>query len=120
MNNPTMFQRAEAAVVFISAAFAYFYSGFGLLYFILLLFIFDLFMIGYLVNSYVGALLYNVGHSLIIPALLISAYLLNGSSIILGLSLLWIAHIGLDRALGYGLKYGSSFKRTHLGEIGKK
>jgi hypothetical protein len=34
------------------------------------------------------------------------------------LALIWLAHIGIDRALGYGLKYASGFGFTHLGRIG--
>jgi hypothetical protein len=37
----------------------------------------------------------------------------------LSLATIWIAHIGFDRALGYGLKYGSGFTHTHLGRIGR-
>ncbi len=35
------------------------------------------------------------------------------------ISLIWLAHIGIDRALGYGLKYADGFGFTHLGRIGK-
>jgi hypothetical protein len=37
----------------------------------------------------------------------------------LSLGLIWCAHIGLDRAIGYGLKYGASFGHTRLGRIGR-
>jgi hypothetical protein len=33
-------------------------------------------------------------------------------------ALIWLAHIGFDRALGYGLKYKAGFGFTHLGRIG--
>jgi hypothetical protein len=38
---------------------------------------------------------------------------------ILLIAMIWLAHIGFDRALGYGLKYASGFGFTHLGRIGK-
>ncbi|MDD9911252.1 MAG: DUF4260 family protein, partial [Ahrensia sp.] len=37
----------------------------------------------------------------------------------LAIALIWAAHISGDRALGYGLKYESNFKHTHLGKIGR-
>jgi hypothetical protein len=31
-----------------------------------------------------------------------------------------LAHVGMDRAVGYGLKYPTAFGRTHLGVVGRK
>ena len=45
---------------------------------------------------------------------------LSGTELIVGLALIWIAHIGMDRLLGYGLKYPSGFRDTHLGAIGRR
>ncbi|HEY1063784.1 MAG TPA: DUF4260 domain-containing protein [Candidatus Saccharimonadales bacterium] len=120
MNKTITIQRLEAGAVFITATFIYVYNDLSLIYFLLLLFVFDLFMVGYFVSSRVGALVYNVGHSFIIPTLLTGLYVLNESDVILGLACLWFAHIGLDRALGYGLKHDSGFAHTHLGKIGKQ
>jgi hypothetical protein len=33
------------------------------------------------------------------------------------MALIWLAHIGMDRMLGYGLKYSGGFKDTHLGRL---
>ena len=41
------------------------------------------------------------------------------SPLVLSLAMIWLAHIGIDRALGYGLKYQTGFAFTHLGRIGK-
>jgi len=41
-----------------------------------------------------------------------------GNAAMLPIALIWFAHIGIDRALGYGLKYTSGFKDTHLGRLG--
>lgn len=80
----------------------------------------DIFMVGYLIDSKTGAYVYNIGHSIITPlAFGIIGYLLN-IELIIALSLIWLAHIGMDRAFGYGLKMESGFKDTHLGRIGKK
>ena len=66
------------------------------------------------------AIAYNITHSLIGPGLLLlAALLLPGAAAALPVTLIWIAHIGIDRALGYGLKYGAGFGFTHLGRIGR-
>ena len=81
--------------------------------------VFDLSAVGYLVNKKVGALLYNLGHSLIGPTLLVALYIANTSQAILFIALIWLFHIFVDRALGYGLKHTKGFEHTHLGPIGK-
>jgi len=84
-----------------------------------LLLIPDLSMLGYLFNPRVGAVSYNVVHSYFLPlALAAIAVLLNRTDDIRYL-LIWTAHIGLDRFLGYGLKYPTAFGDTHLGMLGR-
>jgi len=71
-------------------------------------------MIGYAVNVRLGAITCNVVHTNVGP-LLLAAYafgLFHQTS--LNISVIWIGHVGLDRMLGYGLKYPTSFKDTHL------
>jgi hypothetical protein len=41
------------------------------------------------------------------------------SPLVLSIAMIWMAHIGIDRALGYGLKYSAGFTFTHLGRIGR-
>lgn len=77
-------------------------------------------MVGYLVDKKVGAYIYNIGHSLIIPLILMVLGVAVEHRILVGLSLVWFAHIGLDRGLGYGLKSTTGFNETHLGHIGKQ
>jgi hypothetical protein len=74
-------------------------------------------MLGYLVDTKVGSVSYNVVHTYILPVILFGYS--NFYSYFLGieLSLIWIAHIGLDRFFGYGLKYPPKFKDTHLGRV---
>lgn len=74
----------------------------------------DLGMLGYLAGVRVGALTYNLTHMLSQPLLLGLASLLTGSATGLAVALVWAAHIGMDRALGYGLKYPTNFRDTHL------
>lgn len=117
MNLPILFQRIEGVALFGAATFIYFDNNFSWLFYILLLFVFDISMVGYFANARLGAWLYNIGHSLVIPSFLVAIYLFVLSDVLLGLICLWFAHIGFDRALGYGLKFPSGFKRTHLGEL---
>lgn len=90
-------------------------------YWIPILFItFDISMVGYTVNNRVGAIIYNIGHSLVGPALLMTFYIMTESQPALFITLLWLFHIFIDRALGYGLKHEAGFQHTHLGPIGKR
>lgn len=78
----------------------------------------DISMAGYARNPRFGALVYNIGHTFSLPfALAVAAFVAAAATPYLA-ALLWIAHIGIDRALGYGLKLPSGFTDTHLGRIG--
>ena len=73
---------------------------------------------GWLSHQYkIGALFYNMGHSFVLPAMIMAIGLLTTTPILLMAALIWLAHIFLDRALGYGLKYDDAFKKTHLQQI---
>jgi hypothetical protein len=80
----------------------------------------DLSMLGYLVSPCWGARSYNTVHSYVLPAVLgLSGYLLHADAL-LPIALIWANHIGVDRLLGYGLKYSNGFGWTHLGLLGKR
>jgi len=79
----------------------------------------DLSMLGYLAGRRVGAIAYNSAHSYLGPALLGAAGLALSAPLPTQLALIWAAHIGFDRALGYGLKYPTAFGHTHLGPAGR-
>jgi Domain of unknown function (DUF4260) len=81
----------------------------------------DLSMLGYLGGPKIGAAIYNAVHSWITVAALFFLvwYGFGESGFALSLPFILAAHIGIDRALGYGLKHASGFKDTHLGTIGK-
>lgn len=74
----------------------------------------DLAMVGYLGGSRVGSLSYNVAHTYTLPIALGGIAWWSDVRIALLVALIWAAHIGADRLAGYGLKYGSGFKDTHL------
>ena len=71
-------------------------------------------MLGYVVNVRLGSLTYNAVHTYLGPLLLAAYGFGLGHQTLLWLSFIWIAHIGFDRMLGYGLKYPTRFKDTHL------
>lgn len=79
----------------------------------------DVSFTGYLFGPKVDALAYNAAHSYVGPLLCACAAAATGFQIYSVATLIWSAHIGFDRALGYGLKYSQGFGFTHLGLIGR-
>ena len=79
----------------------------------------DLSFIGYLAGPRSGAITYNAVHTYIPPLALAFAGFALASPLVLSVALIWLAHIGIDRALGFGLKYPTGFRVTHLGRIGR-
>lgn len=111
-------QRLEGLALLAVSVLAYARFGEGWLLFAVLFLIPDLSFLGYLAGPRLGAWAYNLAHSLIGPLLLAAAAGLTGGDPPIALALIWLAHIGFDRALGYGLKSPDSFGVTHLGLIG--
>ncbi|KGR78779.1 DUF4260 domain-containing protein [Ureibacillus sinduriensis] len=107
----------EYAIGFIICLLFYIHLEYSILLFILLLLVPDITMLGYLFNNKIGAIVYNFGHSLIVPAILLVLAFLTESSSLLMLVIIWLAHIYLDRSMGFGLKYNNAFKETHLQKI---
>ena len=111
--------RVEGVVVLAAALAAYSQFGLGWGVFALWLLVPDLSLLGYLAGPRVGAALYNAAHSYVGPVALLALGVLAAMPWAVAGGLIWCAHIGMDRALGYGLKYGSGFGLTHLGRIGR-
>jgi hypothetical protein len=111
--------RWEGLALFVGMTLFYFFSGAPWQVYALLFFVPDLSMLGYLAGPRIGAALYNAVHLTIGPLLLALAGLTLTEPAVGSISLIWLAHIGLDRALGYGIKYSAGFRLTHLGRIGK-
>jgi Domain of unknown function (DUF4260) len=80
----------------------------------------DLSMLGYLRSPCTGARVYNAFHNYVPPATLGVFGLLHTGALLPAIALIWANHIGVDRALGYGLKYAQGFAWTHLGQLGKR
>ncbi len=80
----------------------------------------DLSMLGYATGRPCwGARIYNAFHTYVTPGVLALAGLLLQAHFALAIALIWINHIGIDRLLGFGLKYAEGFGFTHLGRTGK-
>jgi hypothetical protein len=71
-------------------------------------------MAGYLKDTRLGAVTYNLGHNYVLALAVIGVGLLADSLPVAGIGLILSAHVGLDRAMLFGLKYPSAFKDTHL------
>jgi len=107
-----------AAAAFAAALYAY--AGASWWLFAAVWLVPDLSMLGYLVSPGFGARIYNAIHSYTTPATLAVCALLLKSPAVMPFALIWVNHIGIDRLLGYGLKYPAGFGWTHLGKLGKR
>lgn len=74
----------------------------------------DLSMVGYLTGPRLGSLSYNIAHTYTLPLALGSLGFWADIRMALLVALIWAGHIGADRLVGYGLKFQSGFKNTHL------
>ena len=106
-----------AVLALATAAYAQFGAGWG--WFALLFLLPDLSFFAYLAGPRAGAAAYNAAHSYAGPLMLLALAVLGAMPGLLAIALVWCAHIGFDRALGYGLKYAAGFRHTHLGPIGR-
>lgn len=113
----TLLRLEGVALTLASVVFYSYFEGSWAMFAILLLTP-DLSFLGYLGGPRAGAAAYNTAHAAIIPMLLGIVCMVVPSALAMHLALIWSAHIGIDRALGYGLKYDAGFSFTHLGRIG--
>jgi hypothetical protein len=112
--------RCEGLFVLLAATLIYFRSGFGWGLFALLFLAPDLSFLAYLANPRIGAAIYNAAHAYVGPLICLVIGWLHPEPNHPRVGLIWAAHIGFDRLLGYGLKYPEGFAFTHLGKIGKQ
>jgi hypothetical protein len=112
--------RLEGLMLLAIALGLYARMGGGWTVFAVLFLVPDLSMLFYVFGTRAGAAAYNAAHSTVGPLALCAVSILTAQTFVLALALIWLAHIGFDRALGYGLKYADGFGHTHLGWIGKK
>jgi hypothetical protein len=114
--------RFEGLMLFTAALLVYAHSGTSWVLFFALFLVPDLSFAAYIFGPRAGAFAYNTMHMTVGPIVLaiISQLIATSAVPLLPIALIWFAHVGFDRALGYGLKYASGFSDTHLGFIGKK
>jgi Domain of unknown function (DUF4260) len=111
--------RFEGLAVFAAALALYAHLGASWLLFAALFLAPDLTMAAYLLGPRLGAAGYNLVHTYVAPLALGGVGAMLAAPEIVALAAIWAAHIGIDRALGYGLKYATGFGDTHLGRIGR-
>ena len=111
--------RAEGACVLLTCLMAYARVGEGWGLFALLFLVPDIALLAYLGGPRLGSAAYNLAHSYVGALALLALGAAFANPPVLAGGLIWAAHIGFDRMLGYGLKYAEGFVHTHLGIIGR-
>jgi hypothetical protein len=114
---PRLLLHAEGAVVAIAAIALYFDAGYAWWLLLVLALAPDLSLVGYLAGPRLGAIAYDAAHTEMFPVALAAFGVLAGADLAVQLGLIWLTHIGVDRAIGYGLKYPSAFRDTHLQRV---
>jgi hypothetical protein len=95
-------------------------GGFDWYWLPIMFLVFDTSAVGYFFSPKIGAVIYNIGHSIVGPAIALVVFVATSDNLYLFIALTWLFHIFVDRALGYGLKHTTGFHYTHLGTIGRK
>lgn len=118
LTRPALLLKLEDALVFTAILILYSRLHLSWLVFAVLFLTPDLSMLGYLAGPRTGSATYNFAHTYTLPLLLLAVALYRNTGVLLAISLIWNAHIAIDRVLGYGLKYPTHFKDTHLQHLG--
>jgi hypothetical protein len=111
--------RIEGLAAFAVAVVAFYATGGNWWLFAALILAPDLSALAFLAGYLTGARTYNIAHTYSLPAALGGVAWLSGTTWLISVALIWIAHIGIDRVLGYGLRYPALENATHLGWVGK-
>ncbi len=114
---PKVLLLLEGALLFAASVLVYLQLGASWWLFAGLLLVPDLSILGYLAGPRVGALLYDLAHTAVGPAGLALAGWSGVVPLGLEIGMIWLAHLGMDRAIGFGLKYPSGFQETHLDRV---
>lgn len=119
MRGVDLLLRAEALAIFVAGVLAYLQLNGHPLWLLPLLLVPDVSMLGYLGGPRLGAITYNLVHNLVLGvALLVIGWFAAVAPLALA-GAIAVAHVGMDRSLGYGLKLPTAFQDTHLGRIGR-
>jgi hypothetical protein len=117
LTKPRWILHLEGASIFGVALYFYHFSHYQWWLFALFFLTPDLFMLGYLKDAKWGSAAYNLVHTITGPAVLLVGGSLLAVYGCIPCALIWLAHIGFDRMLGFGLKYPTFFKDTHLRHV---
>lgn len=109
--------KLEGLAVFLACLFAYNKLEVSWSLFFILWLAPDLSMIGYLISKQRGAVLYNLVHTYLFSLSIVFAGVVMQNNLLIAIGVIFTSHIGLDRLLGFGLKYGSGFKDSHLQRV---
>jgi hypothetical protein len=122
MGEFVIWQRAEAALVFLAGLLLFWQADSGMAWWLALIAFFapDLSFAGYAAGNRVGAAIYNLVHLYAFGLGLFAIGVVLAMPAVASLGALWLAHTGFDRMLGYGLKSAEGFGVTHLGLVGKR
>ena len=114
---PRVLLRVEGLAVAVAAIALYFHADHPWWLLVALVLAPDLSMVGYLAGPRIGAAAYDAAHTYVIPVALATVGVIVDAELAVQLGLIWLTHIGVDRAIGYGLKYPTDFKDTHLQRV---
>lgn len=117
LSQTTLIQRVEGLAFLLAAVIVYAIVGASWWLFALLLLAPDLSMAGYWISNQAGQLIYNIVHTYALPLVVALCGFGFEQPLLFAIGLIWLAHIGMDRAAGYGLKETQGFKFTHLGAL---
>ncbi|MCC6617538.1 MAG: DUF4260 domain-containing protein [Chloroflexi bacterium] len=111
--------RAESVALFLGGVAGYLAMNGHPLALLPLLFVPDVSMLGYLGGPRLGAVTYNLVHNLVTALGVVAIGWFAAIAPLALFGAVLVAHVGMDRALGYGLKQPADFRDTHLGRIGR-
>lgn len=112
--------KAEELALFALSLYVFHLLGFSWTWYFILILLPDISMLGYLVNTKVGAFSYNLAHHKGLSLIVFMAGILSQITELQFAGIILFSHSSMDRIFGYGLKFSDSFHNTHLGKIGKK
>ena len=117
---PRVILRLEGLALLLGAVGLYYHLGLSWKFFAILFFAPDLSFIFFVFGPRVGAFAYNTVHSTVGALIVLAASFVIANPWLMPVGLIWLSHVGFDRALGYGLKYGTAFGDSHLGRMGRR
>lgn len=111
---PNLAQRLEGLAIFVATIVLFAHNGCSWWVYAIAVAAPDIAIAGYAFGTRIGATIYNTVHLFVWPVALGTFSFLQGRATLVGVALAWASHIGIDRALGFGLKFADDFKHTHL------